>query len=87
MRVIKEYELKGEQVRVKLPESSEILCAADVGEKIALLVEIDTDFSEATERAFLVVKVGEEIKKGMFLVFLGNVRLSTGETTLVFEIL
>jgi hypothetical protein len=80
------YELKEGENRITVPNMAEIVCSIHLEDKMCVVMEADTDEREFTDRAFLVVKVGDEIKEGMVLNYVGCGYIPAG-LVVVFEIL
>ena len=88
MRVIEAYPLILGSSKVSMPDLANIIDVTSKGEEIKVLVEIDKEIVEKCSRAFLLIKVGEEILEDAVLDYIGCVYiLSVEEPILVFEIL
>lgn len=90
MRTIEKFELKEGENRIKVPSLAETVCAinweAGTGYAVGVAMETETDDVEEVERAFLVVKLGDEIKERLVLAPVGHVYLPSG-VVFVYEVL
>jgi len=86
MRTIAKYELKVGENTVTLPIDYHVIVASSDGERMWLLVEVETDTREFTNQPFLVSRVGEELNERMVLNLVGSGKVGE-EMVVVWEIL